>query len=182
MSYNTSRTYKEDFRRKDNKELYEIIDILRTKKSFYIEDKINLSIINNIGGASKNFGKNVTRTSIRNIYNAFKDIEMQFNQQYVIKLSHEMNQNSQFEIEIDNRKKEAFDKIEPIIKLMKGKIKYLVDRKLDKVTNNNIKNSYYGFYDFMEESINVIDSMEEFDVFLKNFECMYGYLEKGREN
>lgn len=171
-----------------NQNLDDIIKILKKQKSFYCNGKINMKIIDKIENASKGFGNKVTRTSIRNIYNAFKDIEMQLNQKYINKINIDKFGENEgidaLEDKMNKEKEEAFCEIKPIIKLMKGKIHYLITRKIEGLNRNrNLEiRTYKHLQSFFEESINVIDEAEEFEAFLKVFECMYGYLEKGSGN
>lgn len=179
---------KKKFKDYKNENLDKIIEILKENNSFYYENNINIKIIDNIESASKNFGREVTRTSVRNIYNAFKDIEMQLNQKYINKLNintfGEIESVCELEIKMNKEKEAVFAEIKPIIKLMKGKIHYLISRKIEGLNKNNEtgKRAYKHMEYFLEESLNSIDKAKEFEAFLKIFECMYGYLIKGSEN
>lgn len=171
-----------------NQNLDDIIQILKEENSFYYENKINIGIIDKIEKAAKSFGKQVTRTSVRNIYNAFKDIEMQLNQKYINKINintfEEDESVDELEIKMDKQKEEVFNEIKPIIKLMKGKIHYLISRKIEGLNKNanSERRAYEHLQRFFEQSITVINEAKEFEAFLKVFECMYGYLEKGSGN
>lgn len=172
----------------NNQQLDNIIQILKDKRSFYYDGKINSNIINSIEMASKNFKNTVTRTSVRNIYNAFKDIEMQLNQKYITKLTNDNFKSddsiNSIELAMERQKEDAFSEIKPIIKLMKGKSHYLVNRKIEGLNKGqkSEKAAYENLEIFLGESINVINTAKEFEAFLKIFECLYAYLEKGREN
>lgn len=171
-----------------NENLDDIIQILKKNNSFYYDYKINIEIVNKIEFASKSFGNKVTRTSIRNIYNAFKDIEMQLNQKYINKMNiDEFGEDECIDVieyKMNKQKEDVFNEIKPIIKLMNGKIHYLISRKKEALNRNaySEKRAYEDVQRFFKESINVIDKYEEFEAFLKIFECMYGYLEKGSGN
>lgn len=181
-------TYKKKFNQYKNENLDEIIKILKENNSFYYEDKMNIKIIEKLEKVAKSFGREVTRTSVRNIYNAFKDIEMQLNQRYISKLNinafGETESVCELETKMNKEKEEVFAEIKPIIKLMKGKIHYLISRKIEGLNKNNEtgKSAYKHIEIFFEESLNVIDEAKEFEAFLKVFECIYGYLRKGSEN
>lgn len=159
-----------------------ITNLLEKNRSFYIGDSINLDLVNSIEPASKAISKFVTGTSIRNVYNAFKDIEMKLNQGYLAE-ENDIHIEGNYEEILNNREKLVFKNNIPIIKLMDGKVNYLINRKKEK-TNDDGKQKYSAFYDFIRVSISVIcDSKEprEFEAFLKVFECLYAYLEKGSE-
>ncbi|URZ03976.1 type III-A CRISPR-associated protein Csm2 [Clostridium felsineum] len=166
-----------------NRELYQIIKILKTSKSYIDNNKINMEIVNQVENAAKNLSNNkVTGTSIRNIYNAFKDIEMKINQNYLD--LDECESEEGLKEELNNKLNENFLKNKPIIKLLQGKIKYLIQRKIKQKSDYKKICIYEGLYEFIKESINVIceaNDVEEFTAFLKVFEAMYGYLEKGGE-
>lgn len=180
----TRKPYKEY----KNENLDKIIKILKDKNSFYYDERINIEIIDNIENAAKGFERKITRTSVRNIYNAFKDIEMQLNQKYINKIDIDTFSEDQsvegLKVTMDNQKEEVFGEIKPIIKLMKGKIHYLISRKIEGLNKNKKLeiNAYNHLENFFKQSISVINKFEEFEAFLKVFECMYGYLEKGSEN
>ncbi|PJI06541.1 MULTISPECIES: type III-A CRISPR-associated protein Csm2 [Clostridium] len=178
--------YKKGIGRNVNKELYNIIDILSGENGSFLREngKINMDIVNNIEKAASNLSyKRVTGTSIRNIYNAFKNIEMKINQNY-LNLD-DLNNEENLEEVINSKLNESFLSNKPIIKLLNSKINYLIARKVSNTRDYDIKKAYYGLYEFIETSINVICSpkndVREFTAFLKVFEAMYGYLDKGVE-
>jgi len=184
LKTNNHKRYKEY----KNQNLDDIIQILNNEKSFYYDNKINMDIVNKIENAAKGFGRQVTRTSVRNIYNAFKDIEMQLNQRYINELNNidkfeEDESVDEIELKMNKQKEEVFNEIKPIIRLMKGKVHYLISRKIEGLSQHKKieKVAYQHLEKFFEQSIIVINEAKEFEAFLKVFECMYGYLEKGSE-
>lgn len=181
--------FKNDTRKEyKNENLDNIIQILKENNSFYYDNKMNIVIVNKIEYAAKGFGRKVTGTSVRNIYNAFKDIEMQLNQKYINEININTFAENEFidgiKMEMDKKKEEVFNEVKPIIKLMKGKIHYLIGRKIEGLNKKakTEKSAYQHLQNFFEQSIAVIDEAKEFEAFLKVFECMYAYLEKGSEN
>ena len=164
--------------------LTELTEKIKANSFIDGEDNIKIEIINLIKDAANDLNNGgVTRTSVRNVYNAFKDLERQFEQTFIYELSSiniENIDDGENNDKIDKIKKESFKTIHPFIKMMDGKIKYLVNRKNE--GNKNIKNGYEVFYDFNSISIDKINNYKEFEAFIKIFECLYGFLKKGSEN
>jgi CRISPR-associated protein Csm2 len=66
---------------------------------------------------------------------------------------------------------ENFNDHYPYIVMIKSKTRYAVAR----ATNNKIEGAYKNLYDFIYEGISLIETKEDYHVFLALFEAVYGF-------
>lgn len=113
--------------------------------------------------------KGISNSSIRNIYDSFKNLQQRLSQEYIKKLSENL-------LDTKGAENEAFRKIFPMIKLMKSKTFYVLERKAQDEKNINMRKSYLALKEFISVFITNIKSKKEYDAFVDLFECIIGNL------
>lgn len=113
--------------------------------------------------------KGISNSSIRNIYDSFKNLQQRLTQEYIKKLSENL-------LDTKGAENEAFRKIFPMIKLMKSKTFYVLERKAQDEKNVMTKKSYLALKEFISIFITNIKSKKEYDAFVDLFECIIGNL------
>ncbi|QEK11534.1 type III-A CRISPR-associated protein Csm2 [Crassaminicella thermophila] len=139
------------------------------KKGFMENGKLKIEVIDKIDYLSDKINKlKISNSSIRKIYDNLKDIELKVNKQVLRNLS----ENEQ--IDFDEEEKKAFKEIKVDIKLMKSKINYILERKIENEKKN--KYEYINLKNFLSNCLNKIETKEDFKGFLDLLECIIGYM------
>ncbi|WP_058486195.1 type III-A CRISPR-associated protein Csm2 [Defluviitalea phaphyphila] len=141
----------------------------KIKKEFTKEDILNKDIIDLVEefAAALRDKKFISNSSIRNIFDSFKSIQLKMQRDFIRRLSEESFDKKVVEEEI-------FKKYYVYIKLMKGKTNYILQKK--KKEDKSKDKGYELLRKFIETFIDNIKSKKEFDYFIDLFECVLGNL------
>jgi len=115
---------------------------------------------------------NISQSSIRNIYNSFKSIQLGLQQKFIKLFSESID-----DIKKDDAENKAFQMFHPKIRLMKSKANYVLERKKADIKGpEDVKKGYTALKQFIFIFIENINSKKEFDNFMDLFECILGNL------
>ncbi|WP_094545984.1 type III-A CRISPR-associated protein Csm2 [Petroclostridium xylanilyticum] len=118
----------------------------------------------------------ITQSSIRNIYDSFKSLQMRLQQEFVKNI-----QNNLEDLDMKETEADAYRRISPMIRLMKNKSFYAIEKKKNDLKKNDEKNkkNYDSLKDFIEIAVNNVKSKKDYDAFMDLFECIVANLKKG---
>ncbi|MBI4768707.1 MAG: type III-A CRISPR-associated protein Csm2 [Deltaproteobacteria bacterium] len=72
-------------------------------------------------------------------------------------------------------KDRGWDEVKPLVKMVRAKTAYMVARMKDKEKNFKTKAAYDSLYNFIDQSLNLIDEESHFNAFCLFFEAVYGF-------
>ncbi|MGD0489549.1 MAG: type III-A CRISPR-associated protein Csm2 [Syntrophorhabdales bacterium] len=69
----------------------------------------------------------------------------------------------------------CWNEVKPLVKMTRAKAAYMVARMKDKEKDRTIKASYDALYEFIDQSLDLIDEEKHFTAFCLFFEAVYGF-------
>lgn len=117
----------------------------------------------------------ITQSSIRKIYNSFKALQFKMQQELMVLVSRGVTGDTA-DVNFEDAMQKVFLKIKPLIRLMKSKSKYVIERNKEK---QNII-AYENLQEFISTCVDKINNVEEFNAFMDLFECIIANLKEER--
>jgi|GEM_PF-1533642 len=116
----------------------------------------------------------ISQSSIRNIYDSFKTIQLGLQQEFIKFFSDNIDNINKAEAE-----NKAFNRVHAKIRLMKSKANYVLERKIEDKNDPKVQQQNKGYSSlkrFIFVFVDNIKTKKEFDGFMDLFECVLGNL------
>lgn len=168
-----AKTYNQNRRKNDTCREYEIDKIVakisdKVNQGFLKDGVLDLEVIEFTQEFAKELRKlNISSSSVRSIYDSFKNQQLKLQREYIRLI---------YEGDIKGAGEKAFSKILPMVKLMKSKANYVLERKQRDTKNEGEKKGYEALNEFISIFVNAIRERDQFDGFMDLFECVLGNL------
>lgn len=146
------------------------------EKGFFEGDVLKEKIINYVEKYASNLKEcNIKQTSIRKIYDSFKNLQLRMHQELMKNLSDNLTS-----ADFEKAEEQAYQRIIPFLKLMRSKSRYAIERKKGELgkKDDNEKEGYQSLSEFIDLCINNIKTKKDFDAFMDLFECIIANLKE----
>ncbi|MCX7903895.1 MAG: type III-A CRISPR-associated protein Csm2 [Caloramator sp.] len=147
----------------------------RVRSGFLKDDILDIDVIKLCEDFAKELRDlQISQSSIRNIYDSFKTIQLGLQKEFVKLFSDNLS-----DIKKEEAEDGAFKRVHPKVKLMKSKANYVLERKIEDKPKFEVQQQNKGYSSlkrFIFIFVDKISSKKEFDAFMDLFECVLGNL------